>query len=313
MRLRYSKAAILIALLKVIFILSCLYYGTQDVDFVSLINSLTNIKLFWLICAFFLQHISIIIGGLRSKKYFSYYGLCLPKIFIIKLYYIGIFFNTFLPSGFGGEGYKVYIISKTLSFSKVKALRVLFYERLSGVLVIAMYSVIAFGYSYFVVYLSDYIALYFGTYNVSYSTCIASLCIVLFYPCYILVTVKIMKDKLESANTSLLYSCCSQICQVLLIVSVVKSLCYNSVDCFSDLKEISSFIFLFMAGTVASTIPISIGGISLREVFFIYALNLIPEVDQQKGIAIITLILSVCMISNASGAFFILGRGFRRH
>lgn len=60
-------------------------------------------------------NISKIISSIRLNRYFKDINLSLSQTYNLKLYYLGMFYNLFLPGGIGGDGYKIYIIKNILN------------------------------------------------------------------------------------------------------------------------------------------------------------------------------------------------------
>jgi uncharacterized membrane protein YbhN (UPF0104 family) len=54
----------------------------------------------------------------------------------LELYFLGMFYNFFIPGGIGGDAYKVYILNKKLGWELKKITSAIFNDRLSGLLAI---------------------------------------------------------------------------------------------------------------------------------------------------------------------------------
>ncbi|MEY8760439.1 lysylphosphatidylglycerol synthase transmembrane domain-containing protein [Chryseobacterium tongliaoense] len=56
----------------------------------------------------------------------------------LELYFLGMFYNFFIPGGIGGDAYKIYILNKKLGWSLKKLTSAIFNDRLSGLLAISV-------------------------------------------------------------------------------------------------------------------------------------------------------------------------------
>jgi uncharacterized protein (TIRG00374 family) len=56
----------------------------------------------------------------------------------LELYFLGMFYNFFIPGGIGGDAYKVYILNKKLGWELKKITSTIFNDRLSGLLAICV-------------------------------------------------------------------------------------------------------------------------------------------------------------------------------
>jgi uncharacterized protein (TIRG00374 family) len=69
-----------------------------------------------------------------------------PLIYMIKLYFVGSFFNNFLPTSIGGDAYKIYKLGEKIA-SKTNAFTATFLERFIGMfalIIISLYGYLTF-------------------------------------------------------------------------------------------------------------------------------------------------------------------------
>ena len=104
---RWAKVAaqLVIAVLAI-------YYVFQDIDFEELKSTVLSAHIGWLFLAFLAFNASKILSAFRLNYFFRALGLDLKERFNLKLYYLGMLYNQFLPGGIGGDGYKVYLLNK---------------------------------------------------------------------------------------------------------------------------------------------------------------------------------------------------------
>lgn len=224
-------------------------------------------NLLLVLLALVLQNASLICSALRSRFYFNSYGLRVRKRFAIAYYYVGTLFNTILPGGISGDGYKVYLLWKLEKFSKLLGLRLMLYERVNGFYVLAFMGLL-------VLLPSSYIELF------PYELPLAIACIILITPCYLFGVKYVMRDKIAIAWGASYYSFFVQLLQVLSALVLVKALITEP-----TMQQYIDYIVLFIAASIATIIPISVGGAGLRELTFLYGIQLMPVSDVETGVA----------------------------
>ena len=101
-------------LLKIAITTACLWYvaGKIDVDRTwAVVKTADWTYLLLALPAFIL---SKIIAAIRLRIYFKNIELQLSQWQNIKLYWLGMFYNLFLPGSIGGDAYKVILLKKNL-------------------------------------------------------------------------------------------------------------------------------------------------------------------------------------------------------
>ncbi len=62
---------------------------------------IVDVDIYYLLPAFILFNLSKIVGSIRLNRYFRAVGIELSELEALRLYYIGMFYNLFLPQGLG--------------------------------------------------------------------------------------------------------------------------------------------------------------------------------------------------------------------
>jgi len=75
-------------------------------DRIELGHALRTASLPWVIGAAVALFIGIAVSALRWRAYLDALEIYMPFPTVLRLYFVGTFFNAFLPSGIGGDGYK---------------------------------------------------------------------------------------------------------------------------------------------------------------------------------------------------------------
>lgn len=136
-------------LLKLIVSISLLVFIYFKADKNLLFTALSKINLYYLFLIFPLLIGNYIISSIRWKKLLSIYesGEAISIFLLIKLYFIGAFFNNFLPTSIGGDVYKAMKLSHFIKNSS-QAFASTFMERFSGVIVLVILALYGTIYSF---------------------------------------------------------------------------------------------------------------------------------------------------------------------
>ncbi|MBN1939549.1 MAG: flippase-like domain-containing protein, partial [Candidatus Aminicenantes bacterium] len=96
----------------------------------------------WLALSFSLHAFGLLFSAYRWQILAEAQGDRIPLGFLLKSYLIGKFFNTFLPTSFGGDIVRIWDGSK-YSTSIVKSSAIVVVERMTGVLVLFLFALAA--------------------------------------------------------------------------------------------------------------------------------------------------------------------------
>lgn len=197
----------------------------------------------------------------------------------MKLYFIGMFYNFFIPGGIGGDAYKIYLLNKQFDW-KVKSLTsAVFFDRVSGLIAIGFWILL-------LLFPLEVVQ----EYNAHYA--IPILIILLYF------VAKFIVQKLTASyNTiylkALIYSFFIQGLQVLCVLFILKSL---GVD-----EHYFEYLILFLCSAILSIISFS--GIGVREYLFLKAAEYL-NYNAEISIAIGLIFTLITIIISASGLFF---------
>ncbi len=126
-------------LVKVLISLILLSILWTKVDKASLVENIKGININFLPLIVFFILGNYIVSSMRWKKLLGIYeGVEHISLFmLVKLYFIGSFFNNFLPTSIGGDVYKAFRLGKYIN-DQSKAFASTFMERFSGVVILAL-------------------------------------------------------------------------------------------------------------------------------------------------------------------------------
>ena len=266
--------------IKISFTILALWIVYRKIDLSKVIEIVKNSNFLYLFLALLFYNFSQIVSAFRNKYVLSLFGLIIDKITAIKLYYIGMFYNTFLPGGIGGDGYKLYYLNKTYHKKVKPILQSLLVDRISGLGGLLFLLGILFLFSKF-------------NKNLTYLDLLA---LIALYPTLFLVIKFMFKDFLKGFKTYNIYSLIIQSLQVISALFIVLAI---------NEKYIIEFLVLFLISSVVSVIPISFGGIGLRELTFIYGLGYLG-LSLDRGVSFSFIFLVITLLSSFIGIFISL-------
>lgn len=130
--------------LKLLISGSLLGYIFVTNDFSKITSLISNANLNYLLLSILFVILNYVFSSIR------WYYLLLEKrpslIYLTKLYFVGSFFNNFLPTSIGGDAYKIYKLGEKLE-SKTDAFTATFLERFLGMfalVIISLYGYLTF-------------------------------------------------------------------------------------------------------------------------------------------------------------------------
>jgi len=234
----------------------------------------------WLLLgAFIVFNISKILNALRLNRFFRAIDLNISETYNLQLYYIGMFYNMFLPGGIGGDGYKIYILQKNHEIRMVNVFNAVFWDRIAGIFAL--------------VFLTGILVLP-STFAELYATYIPATwaAIILCYPLSWVLTKFLYKQFLPIFGITAIESILVQAAQVVSawLILLALGLPSNHID----------YLAIFLVSTVATVLPITVGGAGAREITFFYALNHL-QLDANSGVALSLIFFAISAVSALLG------------
>lgn len=226
--------------------LALLFFVFRKIPLKDITDLWRQVNVFYLIPAAILFLISQVISALRLQKFFETADFPLGFRSNLKLYFVGMFYNFFIPGGIGGDAYKVFALNKKFGWNAKRLTAAIFIDRLIGLICICLIICI----------LAFFILPKFWIYE-----------LLLFFIGLVISWFFIKKlFPILSVNfwSGLLYSIGVQVCQLICFALLLKSLGV------SDGYGVYSLVFLL--SSVLSLI--SFAGLGIREMLFLQASKL---------------------------------------
>ncbi len=306
-------------------------FKTQFKNFEEIIDAFSNLNInYWFIILSFIMYcIVILLCVIRWHLLLYTQMISVSFFYLIRSFLIGSFFNNFLPGSIGGNIYRIYDTSKIKNSSVVKAATVVLMDRLIGFMSSAIFlmATLAFG------FLNN---LNIGSmmqgrritnqmliiFVIIIFIILLSLMLVLLFPDFfklgrIFKKIKFLhrwKDKFKQIYDALIrFRKFKSIILLAIGLSFILQFVYALVYYFAGyalgINELSllTVVFITQISIVITMLPISIGGIGVREGIFVV---LAGAFGAPRNIATIVslIVLVVLLIPGVAGSIFFISR-----
>jgi len=138
-----KKYSFLWQILKIVITVSAIFWFVSYVEWHSVLERLGQVKLFILIVAFIVFVLRLVPCSLRWKKVGQTSGYSITFSQSFYGYMVGGFFNSFLPTGRGGDAARAIIVAKKCKLSLGGIMGTIFVERFVGLVVTVIIALFA--------------------------------------------------------------------------------------------------------------------------------------------------------------------------
>ena len=263
-------------LLRLLFSAAAIFIITRKVDINLAAEYLSQANFFFIFLALISYSVSKILAAYRINSLYQTQGLNLPNSLNIKLTFLAMFYNLFIPL-VGGEGYKTFWINKRYNTSVKSLIWAALLDRGSGLAGLGIVTVLVFQFSEFVFPYSEF----------------SLLLIPLVLIAHWLVNKFLFASFLTAWISTTVYSLLIQVLQALTAFLVVLALGIEVLQI--------EYVFVFMLASFAFVIPI----IGAREMAFVFGSQQLG-LDMELSLAIGLLFYLALAISSLSGYWFVL-------
>lgn len=279
---------VLITLLKVVVSIAAvgyLVYSLSPEEEEKILSALKQAHWGWLFIAFLLFNLSKITSSIRLNRYFRCIQVVLEERFNLKLYYLGMFYNLFLPGGIGGDGYKVYYLNREHGGAVKKLVAATILDRLSGVVVLGFLALILG-----VVSTMD---TFFSGQNM-----VLILLAVLSFPIFWFIHNRFFKDFNPEFFKALLMGFGVQLSQLVCAAFILMA-----IDAQGNYFD---YMTLFLVSSVVAVLPFTIGGVGARELVMLKGVLFFATLQGEASTAMAFSILFflITALSSFIGIYF---------
>ena len=132
---------------KLVISVGLLAYLFQMFDLAQSWNALRSMDLRYFAIALLLFSLSLVIRSFRWRVLLEAVDVHVPQHRLIYLYFAGVFFNTFLPSGFGGDAIKMYELAR-YSNRGSESVGTVLVDRLVGIVILFITGLMVLPFAY---------------------------------------------------------------------------------------------------------------------------------------------------------------------
>ncbi len=258
-----------------------LYVVFRKIDFQETKRIFIHAHLIWLILGLIAINASQLISSFRLNAFFKSVDLILSWLYNLKLYYVGMFYNLFLPGGIGGDGYKVYLLNKYYKTPVKFLIAAVFLDRLSGIVSLA-----------FLVFILALNLRY--PFPGSWIYILLVVLAILIFPVFYLVLKLLFRKFVPVFLKAGIFSIAVQGLQLVSAYCVLRAVGINN--------QLIEYLVLFMVSSVVAVLPFTIGGVGGRELVFILGSNYF-NIDRNTAIAFSLMFFILIAISSFTGIF----------
>ncbi|MFK7900892.1 MAG: lysylphosphatidylglycerol synthase transmembrane domain-containing protein [Cyclobacteriaceae bacterium] len=270
-------------LLKIILTAVVLYYVFRKVDLKKIVSVLSDVHVGLFAVSFACYVFSKAIASYRLWHLYASIGVVLDKIYNLKLYWVGMFYNLFLPGGIGGDGYKVYLLKQAYPDIKTKQfVGATFLDRLSGLAALVCLALLSFSTSTFT------------TYFRIPAFCPWMAAVVVFPAFFVFIHLLFKSFKKVFFTTSILS---------VAVQSVQAFSAYILLLAMGIADQLWNYITLFLVSSVALVVPFFHGGIGAREFVFSEGAKIL-EVQTEQALAYSFAFFIINLFASAIGVAF---------
>jgi glycosyltransferase 2 family protein len=240
-------------------------------------------KLSWIsfTFGFILFTISMSFSTVRLSYFIKDLGLDLPFKTNSKLYILGMFYNLFIPGGVGGDAYKIYYLNRKYDIKTKESFWPFLLDRGSG---------------FFALLVLILVSAYFLDVNlIKNQNYIITGLIILGFVCFFTIVWIIKKAYLKTVLKTLPLSFFVQICQAGMVYIFIHEIGVT--------HHSTEYFFLFFVSSIATIIPITPGGIGLRELTYQYGGEYL-QINPSIGAFVATLFFAITLIFSFTGIFY---------
>ncbi len=259
-----------------------LFLVFQNLDVSEFKEMLGHANYFWFLPVILLIIISKVLSAVRMHYLFRCIQVDLGILYNIKLCFVGLYYNLFLPGGIGGDGYKVYHLHKHKQQTLKSLITATFLDRASGVWAISvLILVLAFFVQMGITFLYFNELVWIG---LLLSIPVFYFIIRLFFPVY-----------LPAFISTAILSLGVQGTQIICVWAILYS--------YDIHIHYASYAFLFLISSFAAMLPITIGGVGSREAVLLILPGILgTPIDTDAGVTMTLTFFILSVICAIPGA-----------
>jgi len=268
-------------LVKIVFTFLGVGWVLSKIDVNEVGRYLTDVPIAVTIACILIFNLSKFFCSIRLNMFFKQDGVFISEKESLKLYYKGMFYNMMLPGGIGGDGYKGYYLHNTLQVPVKNLVRPILWDRITGAVAIV---ILIFALVNFQTFIPDHLGLKI------FLVCSP----LLMYAASMVASNIIVPSYRTVFHSTTMLSLLNQLSQALVVILLLYGLKI-------PVKLFDEYLLVFFISSLATILPITLGGVGIRELVFIKAAE-ISEIEQHTAVALTVLFFGTTLVSALIGS-----------
>lgn len=258
-----------------------LWFVFSKISWVEVSSLLIQTKVVYLLLAGILFISSKVLSAYRLQLFFKAIDVDMPHQTNLKLYWVGMFYNLFLPGGVGGDGYKVYLLHRKYGTPVKLLIQASLIDRVSGLVSLLFLAGIGFLWL-------DLTS--FPTWVWSADVC----CLLAIFPSFYLLSKYLFGSFISALAKAMAWSLGVQLLQVVSAFMILYALGVQD--------NLMGYAVLFLVSSFVSIFPFTIGGLGSREFTFLMGYQYFG-IDESVSIALSLLFTLISAFVSFGGIF----------
>jgi glycosyltransferase 2 family protein len=262
---------------KIVVTAVCLWYISRKINWHETLQLVVNSNPLWLLVSVLLFTVSKVISSFRLNVYFHNMDAHLAEKQNLKLYWLGMFYNLFLPGSISGDAYKVILLNRKYKYSAKLLTAAVLLDRISGVMGMGILAVIF------------YFLIQQGAQYSNWALIALMPGIIIYY----FFVKKVFPTFLRGVWKTFWLGLLVQAFIVMCAYSIMAAIHIN--------QSREAYVLVFLFSSLVAILPLSVGGgLGIREFAFLSA-SKVFHLDQHQAITISLLYYFVIVISSIVG------------
>ncbi len=252
-------------------------------------NVFARLSAFEIALAALLFNLGQCTGSERMRYYYRHAGFTLSRGFALRLTYVSMFYNMLVPGGIGGDAYRVALLKKQQGVPIGLGVRLQLSGRVSGLVAICLLMAVLFLFSS--VALEGMLLL--GV----------PLGLLMLLGGYALLLLPLLK---ESPRVAMGAFCWSLLAQALALAGVAAL----AAGLGASGGHAVDYLLLYLVAALAGMLPITIGGLGIREFTFFYGAHWMErlggsDLHPELGVALALACFGITLLSSLLGLLWV--------
>lgn len=235
---------------------------------------------------------SKIASAARLNIYQRHVGIQIAEIDNLKLYYAGMYLNLALPGGIGGDGYKILVLYRRGLASARVLLGVTLLDRVGGLLALDLLACVMLPWVRFPIPVPDV-----GLVAAAVATLVIA--------ALVFTHRRLLKMHRGAILAVCGYGLLVQLLQVFSMAILIDGFGVPA-------ARHSDYLLVFLASSIAATLPLSIGGLGIRELTFLLGLRALG-LEPEAGVIASSAFFVISAVSALAGVGFLKQTWAGRH